>query len=226
MEAVVFPAYNEEKNIRFVIREARKYLKNPLIIVVDDGSRDRTSEIAKKEKAIVLKHEKNKGKGEAVKTGIKYVLKNYPKVDVIVLADADRQYLLKDAPKLSEPIKNGEADIVIGARNWKEVPFRHRLGNFVWRKTFNLLFGTNFRDTNCGYMAVNRKGAKVLLKHIYGGYILENSILIGCLKKKLRIVQRPVRVIYKKKSGVRRGVRMVLGVLIFILKEGIKFRLN
>ncbi len=226
MEAVVFPAYNEEKNIRFVIREARKYLKNPLIIVVDDGSRDRTSEIAKKEKAIVLKHEKNKGKGEAVKTGIKYVLKNYPKVDVIVLADADRQYLLKDAPKLSEPIKNGEADIVIGTRNWKEVPFRHRLGNFVWRKTFNLLFGTNFRDTNCGYMAVNRKGAKVLLKHIYGGYILENSILIGCLKKKLRIVQRPVRVIYKKKSGVRRGVRMVLGVLIFILKEGIKFRLN
>ena len=188
--------------------------------------RDRTSEIAKKEKAIVLKHEKNKGKGEAVKTGIKYVLKNYPKVDVIVLADADRQYLLKDAPKLSEPVKNREADIVIGTRNWKEVPFRHRLGNFVWRKTFNLLFGTNFRDTNCGYMAVNRKGAKVLLKHIYGGYILENSILIGCLKKKLRIVQRPVRVIYKKKSGVRRGVRMVLGVLIFILKEGIKFRLN
>lgn len=224
MEAVIFPAYNEEKNIRFVIREARKYLDNPLIVVVDDGSKDRTSQLAKGEKAIVLRHERNKGKGEAVKTGIKFILKNHPNVDVLILADSDRQYLLEDAPKLSTPIKEGKADIVVGARNWREVPFRHRLGNFIWRKTFNFLFKTGFRDTNCGYMALNRKGAKLLLKHIYGGYILENSILIGCLKSKLKIVQKPVRVVYKRKSGIRRGVRMVLGVLIFIIKEGLKYR--
>jgi glycosyltransferase involved in cell wall biosynthesis len=217
---VLLPAYNEEKNIQAVIREAKKYLPKAKIVVVDDGSTDKTYELAKKEKVVVLRHEVNKGKGEAIKTGFKYFSK-IP-VDFVIIADTDRQYLLEDAPKLLEPLKNGEADFVMGYRDFKNVPFRHKLGNFVWRTFFNFLFGTNLKDTNCGYVALTKDVMKKVKVH--GGYIIENAFLNECLKNNFRITQVPVKVVYREKSGILRGIRMVLGVLIFIIKEGIKYR--
>jgi len=60
-----------------------------------------------------------------------------------VVVDADLQYLPEEARKILEPIKRGEADLVMGFRNWREVPFRHKLGNFVWRKFFNFFLDAN-----------------------------------------------------------------------------------
>jgi glycosyltransferase involved in cell wall biosynthesis len=174
----------------------------------------------------LLRHEKNKGKGEAIKTGLKHVIQNFPEAKYFVLLDADLQYLPEEVPKILEPLVKGEADFVIGYRDWRKVPFRHRLGNWVWRTFFNLLFGTNFKDTNCGFMGVNLKAAKIIVDVLHGGYIIENTIFVQILKNKLRTKQVPVLVFYKKKSGILRGMRVVLGVLSFIIKEGIKYRLE
>jgi glycosyltransferase involved in cell wall biosynthesis len=219
---ILLPAYNEEENIQVVIREAKKYLPKAKIVVIDDGSTDRTYELAKKEKVTVIKHEVNKGKGEAIKTGFKHFLK-IP-VNFIVIADTDRQYLLEDAPKLLEPLKNREADFVMGYRDFRKVPFRHKLGNFVWKTLFNFLFGTNLKDTNCGYVALTKEVMKKVKVH--GGYIIENAFLSECLKNNFKIAQVPVKVVYREKSGILRGIRMVVGILIFITKEGIKYRLK
>jgi len=219
---VLLPAYNEEKNISQVIKEAKKYLPNSKILVVDDGSTDRTYELAKKAGAKVLKHEENKGKGEALKTGFNFFIKS--NVDFVVIADADRQYLIKEAVKLILPLKEG-ADLVTGYRDWKEVPATHGLFNFVWRLSFNLLFGTNFKDTNCGFMALTKDSIRKI-NEIHGGYIIENALFIEAIKNKFKIKQVPVTVRYKGTSSFLRGFRMVLGVFIFILKEGLKYRLR
>lgn len=215
------PAYNEEQNIREVVERIKKVGIKP--IVIDDFSSDTTANLAKKSGAIVLRHKKNRGKAEAIKSGLKYLQeKDY---DHVVFIDSDMQYAPEEAIKLLAPLKTGEADFVAGHREWGKVPhFRHRLGNFVWRNAFNVLFGTKFKDTNCGFVAMNKKSAESIRENIHGGYILENSLFIHALKNGLKIIQVPVSVSYKKKSGVRRGVRVVAGVLLYIVKEGLKYR--
>lgn len=220
----LIPAYNEEKNIKEVVQKVKKLKILP--IVIDDNSKDCTYEIAKKAGALVLKQPSNKGKGEAIKTGIEHVLKKLPKVKNFVLIDADMQYNPKEAPKFLEVLEKTDADIVIGYRDWSTVPSRHRIGNFVWRVSFNLLFGTKLKDTNCGIMAIKKNAAKKIVNALYGGYIIENSILSYAVKKNLKIEQVPVTVKYKSKSDVKRGVRMVGGIFLFILDQGLRYRLR
>lgn len=224
----LIPAYNEEKNIEVAVGRTAKTEVFSEIIIVDDGSKDRTAEIARsvseksKTKINVISHEKNMGKGEALKTGFDFILKTDS--DAAVIMDADMQYPPEQAEKIIEPIANGRADFVMGFRDFKKVPFRHRLGNFVWKISFNILFGTNLRDTNCGLMALSRKAVENA--DVHGGYITENAMLASMVKKGLRIEQVPVEVDYHKPSAIKRGIRMVSGVLFFIIKEGLKYRLG
>jgi len=111
----------------------------------------------------------------------------------------------------------------MGYRNWSKVPFRHKLGNFVWRTFFNILFGTNLKDTNCGFMGLSRNALKKM-SGAYGGYIIENMMLVEAIRNKLKIKQVPVTVKYKFKRSIKSGIRIVLGCLFFIVKEGIKYR--
>jgi len=222
MKAVLVPAYNEEKNIGEVIQRLKKFKLK--IVVIDDGSIDKTSKIARRKGAIVIRHEKNKGKAEAIKTGISFLLKKYAKVDKVVLIDADMQYLPEECEKFFK--KLDEADYVIGARKPSEIPFFNRFGNFIWRNAFNLLFGTKFLDTNCGYIGMNRKAMEEMRKVIYGGYILENAMLMQAIKRGLKIAHVPVKVLYKGKRNWRKSARMFFGVLLFILWQGLKYRIS
>ncbi len=217
---ILLPAYNEEKNIKLVIEECKKYFKGSEIVVINDGSTDKTEKIAKKTKVTVISHTKNLGKGEALKTGLKYFSKR--PVNFILIADADRQYSIKDLKKLLNSLSN--VDFVMGYRNFSRIPFRHRFGNLVWRSTFNFLFGTNFKDTNCGLMGLSKKIIKKI--RIGKGYTAESYILASIVKNKIKFTQVPVNVKYKKISSIGRGVKTVFTVLAFIIKEGIKFRLK
>lgn len=193
--------------------------------MIDDGSTDKTNELAKKSDSIVIKHSINMGKGESLKTGFDYVLKKMPKVKYVVVIDADMQYLPEQAVRILKPLQNGKADFVMGCRNWSTVPLRHNFGNFIWRGIFNLFFETKFKDTNCGFIGLSRKAIEKIQK-IHGGYIIENMMLLEILRHKLRIKQVPVLVNYKYKRDIFSGLRMGLGVLVFIIVEGIKYRLS
>jgi len=220
----IIPAYNEEKTIKEVVERVKESKLLP--IVVNDRSHDETSRMARETGAVVIDLDRNVGKGEALKAGIEYVSKEMLNIENIIFIDADLQYFPEESERLLEPLRNGEADMVMGFRDWSTVPFRHKLGNFVWRNSFNILFGTKLLDTNCGFMAISRSAIEIAKESLQGGYIIENSLLSHAVKNNLRIKQVPVTVSYNHKSKVPRGVRMVSGITFFILKEGMKYRLS
>ncbi len=222
-DCAIIPAYNEEKTIKEVVERIQKAGLIP--VVIDDNSIDRTSEIAEKSGSIVIRKTKNAGKGEALKTGIEYVSKNMPEIENIIFIDADLQYYPEEADRLLKPLKDGTADMVMGFRDWSNVPFRHRLGNFVWKTAFNTFFGTKMFDTNCGYMAIKTDAIDMAKDALHGGYIIENSLLSHAVKNGLKIYQVPVTVTYNHRSEIPRGIRMVSGITLFILKEGLKYRI-
>ncbi|MFH1623429.1 MAG: glycosyltransferase family 2 protein [Candidatus Aenigmatarchaeota archaeon] len=221
-DCALIPAYNEERTIAQVVSKIRRAGIRP--IVIDDSSSDRTGELARKAGAIVLRHDANLGKGEAIKTGLNYAFKRMSGMQNFVFIDADMQYDPAEAAALLGPLKSRKADMVLGFRDWPTVPFRHRLGNFVWRTAFNSLFGTRLKDTNCGFVAMNRRAAAEVKNIAQGGYVLENAMLASVVKRGMRVHQVPVTVSYKKISGAGRGMRVVGGVLVFIVKAGLKHR--
>ena len=221
-DVALIPAHNEERTITEVVTKINAAGILPLVI--DDASTDKTGELATKAGATVLRHARNIGKGEAIKTGLNFAFKRLAGMQNFVFIDADMQYDPSEAAALLKPLKQRDADMVIGFRDWSAVPFRHRLGNFVWRTAFNFLFGTKMKDTNCGFVAMNRQAALAVKNIVQGGYILENAMLARVVESGLRVHQVPVTVTYRQVSGAGRGVRMVGGVLIFILKAGVKHR--
>jgi glycosyltransferase involved in cell wall biosynthesis len=222
---VLLPAYNEEKNIQIVIKEAKKFLPNSRIVVVDDGSKDKTYELAKRTGVEVIRHDVNKGKGEALRTGFEYFLKKCPDTDLMIVADTDRQYRLDDAPKFLDIFQTEKVDFITGYRRPSDMPYANRLGNIIWRKIFNILFKTNLKDSNCGFIALNKKAIKIVRNSAYGGYIIDNAIRIDVIKHKLKIGQVYVKVFYGKRK-ITKFARMFFGNLIFILVEGFKYRLD
>ena len=153
----VIPAYNEEKQISGVVKKTKKYVNN--VVVVDDGSKDKTKDTAKKSKAIVLQHLVNLGKGAALKTGCDYAVKN--KADIIIVIDADAQHNPDDIPKFLENLKND--DIILTYRRLnKNMPFILKFGNLFINKTINFLYGIKIKDSQCGYRAFTAKAYKKL----------------------------------------------------------------
>jgi glycosyltransferase involved in cell wall biosynthesis len=221
--AIVVPAYKEEKNIEEVVKRIINLGYTP--IVVDDCSPDKTGELAAKAGAIVLKHEKNMGKGKALKTAFLHIKTTMPEVKYIAILDADLQYMPEELPKLFKPLEQDEADYVTGYRNWKrDVPFRHRLGNFVWRTAFNIMFNTRVKDSNCGLIAMNKEAMLKLINATTGGYIIENMMMIEAMKNSLRIKQVPVKVYYYNVRDIPTGIRFVSGNLIYIIESGLRQR--
>ncbi len=220
---VLLPAYNEERNIGAVISEAKKSLPGAVIVVVDDGSRDNTRRIAQKSGVRVYAHAGNRGKGEALRSGLKIFNKEFKNVKNIVIADADRQYSIKEAGSLLKPLLSGQADFVMGKRDFSKVPFRHMLGNLVWRTAFNFRFKTDYPDTNCGFIAMTNEAANAVVNALGGGYIIENALLIEARKHNFKIKHVDVSVTYKKISGLARGITMVAGVLVFIFSSRSKY---
>jgi len=115
------PAYNEEATIAKVIIQTQKYVDK--IIVCDDGSSDLTGLIAERLGAEVIRHERNLGKGAALRSLFKKAKEL--KAEIIVTLDADFQHDAADIPKLIKPILDGEADVVVGSRYFKGA---------IWRK--------------------------------------------------------------------------------------------
>lgn len=219
----IIPAYNESKTIKEVITRLKRNIK-AIPVVVDDGSTDSTYNIAKTLGVTVIRHEKNRGKGEAIRTGLGYVLSKKD-VRYIAVIDSDMQYPPEEAAKLIERLEEDGVDFVSGFRVPSDIPYANRFGNFVWRISFNILFGADFKDTNCGLIAFNKRAAKVLSKSMFGGYIIDNAMRMDIVKNGLRYGQTHVKVFYGDRA-IPKFVKMAFGNLFFIIIEGLKYRLN
>lgn len=146
--SVVMPCYNEEKSLGFCIDEIREACSNPEIIVVDNNSTDRSSEVAKKKGAKCV-FEIKRGYGSAYLTGIKYIIK-----DFVIMADCDGSYDFNDIPKFLSELKNN--DLVVGYRtNRNLLPVLNRFGGWIINKLLRLK-GLNIKESCTGFIGMKR----------------------------------------------------------------------
>ena len=187
------PAYNEENTIYSVIKGVSNYVDR--IIVCNDGSNDKTVKKAEEAGAIVISHEKNLGKGAALKS-----LFNYTKkidFDTLVTIDGDGQFLPQEVPKLIAPIASNEYDIVIGCRldSGSEMPGYRKFGNKVLDKMTEAASELPFRDSQSGFRAYSKKAIEQI-KFKSDGFASDSEILVSAAKKGLRISEEKISVKY------------------------------
>ncbi|MBI2651714.1 glycosyltransferase family 2 protein [Candidatus Woesearchaeota archaeon] len=212
----VIPAYNEEKYIGRIIKETKKYANN--IIVVDDGSKDKTNEIAKKSNAIVLTHVVNLGKGAALKTGCDYAVKK--KADILIAMDADAQHEPSEIPKFLEKIKKYEVVLAYRKLN-KDMPSILKFGNWFINKTIRFLYGIEVKDSQCGYRAFTSKAYKKI-RWKASDYSMESEMIAKIGKHKLSYTEIPIETIYSdnyKGTTVLDGIKIVFNLVIWKINE-------
>lgn len=211
---IVMPAYNEERSIGRVL-DALKREGWRNIIVVDDGSRDRTAEIVRSKGVLVIRHKKNMGLGAALRTGLAKAKRLG--ADCAVTFDADGQHDPKAVGLMVKALN--DADFVIGVRRHLGIPLHKRLGNFG----LNLItwfFSGVLTDSQSGSRAFNKRALK-RIRIRSNHYEVSSEIIIQARQKGLRLREAPVKCFYTKYSKAR-GTTIVSGFKIFwaLIKQG------
>ena len=193
---IVIPAYNEAHSIGDVIRKTREL--TTLVIVVDDGSNDGTSEVCRSMNVKVIRNSRRMGKGIALKRGLIEAIRYDP--DIVVTLDADGQHDPFDVPKLLEPILNSEADIVIGSRYFeaamRELPRKRRIGLSIINRLNTLLTRTSVKDSQSGFRAYDKSVIEKIVGYTATGYGVETEQLALADSYGFRIVEVPVKIKY------------------------------
>ena len=194
----IVPAYNEEKNIKKVILSLLKKTSN--IIIINDGSTDKTkeivNEISSNNKIKTIHIKKNIGKGAAMKKGANLAWKL--KADGIIFIDADNQHNIKHFKDFVKYLKKRE-DIIIGIRIMKaKIPFVRRVGNETFSFFMKILFNIKMQDFICGFRALSKKGYKSILWES-DGYGVEVETMTIIARKKLPFKTVVVDTIYLDK---------------------------
>jgi glycosyltransferase involved in cell wall biosynthesis len=216
--AVVIPAYNEERSIARVVREVRALGYD--VIVVDDGSEDRTREEAEKAGATVLRHVVNVGVGLATVTGNDYALKKGYKI--IANIDADEQHSPKDIPRALKYLLEHDLDIVFGSRflgGEKKFPWILKLGNKFLTYMNRLLFGSKLTDTQTGFRVIRAEAWRSLGIESPGYSIC--SEIAAKAGRNYRFGEIPVKTVFLDKF---KGTTILDGLKIFV--DMLKWRMR
>ncbi len=189
----IIPAFNEEGTVGRVIREIRQTHPEFAILVVDDGSKDRTAVIGAEHGARVARLPFNLGIGGAVQTGYKFALENG--FDIAVQVDGDGQHDPGQLDVLVAPLIAGEADMVIGSRFTGARMYRashsRRLGIRLFATVISMVVRHHFTDTTSGFRAVNRHGIRLFATEYPHDYPEVEAILMAA-RQRLRLVEVPV----------------------------------
>ena len=186
----LIPAWNEEEFIGPVIEAAREQLP---VLVVDDGSEDGTPDLAVAAGAEVVRHEENKGKGQALITGFKWTLAQG--FEAVISLDADGQHDPAEIPLFISAYKENAGDLIIGRRNFRQMPFPNRYANPIGSWLLSLALKQRIFDNQCGYRLHTRKLLESLdLKT--AGFELEVEVVMQTVCLGMAIGWVPIRTIY------------------------------
>jgi len=219
------PAYNEEKTIAEVVLKAGCHVGK--VLVCDDGSRDMTRIIARKNGAHVVEHKKNMGYGATMQT--LFIKAKELGADVLVVFDGDGQHDPDEIPELVKPVLEGRADIVIGSRFMKgariNVPFYRRIGILVITLLTKIFSGYPITDAQSGFRAFNHRALEELkiTEDRWGSSV---EVFFRAHDVGLRIVEVPVDCDYKdypkasKRDPLRQGISIVASIFNYAIRKG------
>lgn len=207
---VLIPSYNEARTIGRVVKGARA--RGLEVCVVDDGSSDNTSAIAKAEGAIVIAHAKNMGKGTSLREGFKYILKE--NFDAVITMDGDDQHDSCSIPDFVKEAEASSADMVIGdrMREAKHMPSLRRNTNRFMSYVISKVCGQDVPDTQCGYRLITRKVLESVALDS-SNFEIESELIVKAGRKGFKIASVPVKAIYRDEKS---KINPVLDTLRFI----------
>jgi glycosyltransferase involved in cell wall biosynthesis len=224
--SIIMPAYNEEENIQGMIEDVIATISNSKrdyeVVVVDDGSRDRTAQIVADlgnlySQVRLVKHEKNQGYGAAVFTGLTSATK-----DLVFFTDADRQFDLSEIQKLLDEI--GPADLVVGYRAPRRDPFMRRLNGQGWSWLVTVLFGYTARDIDCAFKLMKRSVIDRLKTEVRSrGATFSAEFLVRARRAQFTITEVAIVGHRPRSAGSPTGAKPA--VIIRAFKELIQFRI-
>ena len=202
--AALIPAFNEVAAIGSVVEGLRGSLAR--VIVVDDGSTDGTAERAREAGAQVVVHERNLGKGHAVRTGLAQVFAG--DFTHVLLLDGDMQHLPQEASRLTAAAESSGADVVIGERvfNRSEMPASRYHANRIGSRALSWFVGAPIHDTQCGFR-VFRVDALRPLRLRATGYEIETEMLVKVRRRGGRVAAVPITAVYDGQRSKLRPVR-------------------
>jgi glycosyltransferase involved in cell wall biosynthesis len=205
--AALIPAYLEEKHIGDVVRRTLKQLAN--VVVVDDGSNDRTAEEARNAGSDVIVHEQNRGKGESIKSGFRYWLEHGS--TYVVILDGDGQHLPEEIERFLAAAASGIGELLIGTRmnDVREMPLLRRTVNRYMSRKISRACGQEIPDTQCGFRMVHRS----IIPSLLGGterFDYETEMLILASRAGCRIASVPISTVYSDEVSSIHPVRDTL----------------
>ena len=212
----LIPAYNEERCIGSVILRARQHVDE--VIVVDDGSRDATALVAQAAGAQLIRHEANRGKGQALTTGFRAARKRRP--DVVVILDSDGQHSPDEIPLLLSAMREHEADMVVGSRfrekeQLDKIPGGRRVGLKAVTTVTNLLSGVSVSDSQSGFRAFSARALRDLTFQ-GAGFSVESEMQFLAREHRFKVVEVTISADYAdpaKRSPVMQGLGVIDGVM-------------
>jgi len=189
----VIPAYNEEARVVKVIQATKAYLP---VLVVDDGSKDRTSEVARQAGAEVIRQEPNQGKGTAILKGFQYGVEH--DYDAVITLDADGQHDPDEIPLFLQDFKEKGSDLIIGQRDFRKMPFPRNITNQIGTWSFSSALGQYVPDNQSGYRLHSRRLVEASLSSQEHGYEFEVEIIVRCVLMGYKISWVTIKTIYNQ----------------------------
>ncbi|KDE56609.1 glycosyl transferase [Methanoculleus sp. MH98A] len=212
------PCFDEEVAIGSVVLRARQHADE--VLVVDDGCTDNTVKVARDAGATVISHGARKGKGQGIKSALKYAVEH--DYDCLVFMDGDGQHDPGEIPLLVEQIRTDTADLVIGFRTFDQMPFYRRFGRAVLDIASST--GSSITDSQCGFRALNRKTMESMLGALrMDDFSTESEMLRIAQERHLRIGETPINCKYgdfdtSTKNPLSHGME-VLGSIFWLAVE-------
>ena len=187
----LIPAHNEAKRIAPVIDAVRSYLP---VVVVDDGSTDNTSDVAREHGATVIRQEPNQGKGAALLNGFRYFLGG--EYDAVITLDADGQHDPSEIPLFVEEYDRDHSDLIIGKRDFRKMPFPRNYSNTIGTWMFSNALKMPIPDNQSGYRLHSRRLVKAAINSQEHGFEFEVEIIFKCVLEGYRLDWVPIKTIY------------------------------
>jgi glycosyltransferase involved in cell wall biosynthesis len=215
----IIPAYNESKRITPVIVGTLAHLP---VLVVDDGSRDGTYQIAEKSGAKVLRLSPNQGKGAALQSGFQYAINEGFKA--VLTLDADGQHDPDEIPVFIDAYKRSNADLIIGERDFSQIPPIRRLANTIGRLSFSWAVGEQVRDNQSGYRLISKRMMGSVLESRETGFEFEVEMIVICIQRRFILEWVPIRTIYTDEGSHIHPVKHIVEFSRMVLQTRKKMR--